>query len=609
MLNNCHLSRLVREQAARYGMRTALSYRDYGRDCWVSVSWQEFAAKAAAVSRSLLEWGTEVQENIAVFSQNKPECLYVDFGAYALRAVTIPFYATSSGAQVAYMVNDAGVRCLFVGEQVQYDVAMGVVAQCPTLEKIVIFDRDVVRKEHDSISVFFDEFLEIGKNGDFEAQLHERDAAASFDDLANILYTSGTTGASKGVMLTYGMYHEGFRVNDIAVPVTENDVVLNFLPFTHIFERAWSYLCLAEGAQLAVNLRPTDVLRSLQEVHPTCMSSVPRFWEKVYQGVMEKMDNGSAVERRLIAMALKTGERCWVDYRSKGLTPPLGLRLKYAFYEKTIIRLLRKTLGLERANFFPTAGAAVSPHVERFVHAAGINMVVGYGLTETTATVSCDVMGKVVSLGSVGRIVDGLEIKFGENNEILLRGKTVTPGYYKKEQNTKEAIDGDGWFHTGDAGYMKDGELYLTERIKDLFKTSNGKYIAPQMIETKLTIDKYVEQAVVVADKHKFVSAIIVPDYALLERFAAEHGLECGDREALCRHPEVVAMIAARIETLQQDLAHYEKVKRFVLLSRPFTMETGELTNTLKVKRNVVYERYAALIERMYAEAEQEHHA
>lgn len=609
MLNNCHLSRLLREQSARYGTRTALSYRDYGRDCWIPVSWNDFAAKADAVSRALLEWGTGVQENIAVFSQNKPECLYVDFGAYALRAVTVPFYATSSGAQIAYMINDAEVRCLFVGEQQQYDVAMGVVAQCPTLEKIVIFDRDVVRKEHDLISIFFDEFVEIGASKDYEAQLRERDAAASFDDLANILYTSGTTGASKGVMLTYGMYREGFRVNDIAVPITENDVALNFLPFTHIFERAWSYLCLAEGAQLAINLRPTDILKSLQEVHPTCMSSVPRFWEKVYQGVMDKMDNGTAVERSLISMALKTGERCWTDYRSKGLTPPLGLRLKYAFYDKTIIRLLRKTLGLERANFFPTAGAAVSPQVERFVHAAGINMIVGYGLTETTATVSCDVVGTVISSGSVGRIVDGLEVKFGENNEILLRGKTITPGYYKKERSTKEAFDADGWFHTGDAGYLKDGELYLTERIKDLFKTSNGKYIAPQMIEAKLTIDKYVEQAVIVADRHKFVSALIVPDYTLLERFAEERAIEADSREALCSHPEVINMIAARIDTLQQDLAHYEKVKRFALLPRPFTMETGELTNTLKVKRNVVYERYAEKIEQMYAEAEQEHQA
>ena len=606
MLNNCHFSKLIHEQAARYGERTALTWRDYSRDCWVPVSWREFAGKVGDVSRSLLALGAGVQENIAVFSQNKPECLYVDFGAYGVRAVTIPFYATSSGAQVAYMINDAGVRFVFVGEQMQYDVAFGVISVCPTLEKIIIFDDAVKRKPNDNVSVSFDEFMSFGRDGDYSEELSARLAGASFDDRANILYTSGTTGASKGVVLTYGMYHEGIRVNDLALNLSEEDVVLNFLPFTHVFERAWSYLCLAEGARLAVNLKPNDVLRSLQEVHPTCMCSVPRFWEKVYQGVKEKMEHSPAMMRRLIENAIATGENCWVNYLSKGKTLPVGLSLKYGVYRRTIIKLLRKTLGLENANFFPTAGAAVSPEVERFVHAAGINMKVGYGLTESTATVSCDVDGKPITLGSVGRLVDGIEIKFGENDEILLRGKTITPGYYKKDSATKAAIDDDGWFHTGDAGYMKDGELFLKERIKDLFKTSNGKYIAPQMIESKLVIDKYIEQAVIVADKHKFVSALLVPEYRLLRKYAEEQGLEVADDAALCANEDVRRMVGERIEMMQQDLAHYEKVKRFVLLPEPFSIENGELTNTLKVKRRVVYERYADIISAIYEEAERE---
>lgn len=606
MQNNCHLSRLVHEQAARYGDRAALSYRDYDRGVWVPVSWNRFSATVKAVSRSLLAMGVDVQENVAVFSQNKPECLYVSFGAYGIRAVTIPFYATSSGAQVAYMMNDAGVRFLFVGEQQQYDTALDVAPLCATLERIVIFDAKVERSKKDGLSLYFDEFLKLGAAGGHEGEHARRMEEAAFDDLADILYTSGTTGQSKGVMLTYGMYHEGFRVNDRVLPLSEKDVFLNFLPFTHVFERAWCYLGLTEGARQAINLRPADVLQSLQEVHPTCMSSVPRFWEKVYQAVLEKMENGSFMERRLIREALDTGARCWEAYRSKGKTLPVGLALKYQVYGNTIIKLLRRTLGLERANFFPTAGAAVSPEVERFVHAAGLNMVCGYGLTESTATVSCDIPGMPVSMGSVGRVIDKLEIKFGENDEILLRGKTVTPGYYKKETSTKVAIDADGWFHTGDAGYMKDGELFLKERIKDLFKTSNGKYIAPQMIESKLSIDRYIEQVVVVADKRKFVSALIVPDYRLLEKYVAEQGILVGSREGLCREPAVVRMLTERIETLQQELAHYEKVKRFLLLPEPFSMENGELTNTLKIRRAVVYAHYADRIDRMYAEAEQE---
>lgn len=613
MLNNCHLAKLISQQAERYGRRTALSWRDYEQGAWVPVSWVEFSRTVRRTSIALLRMGVEVQENVAVFSQNKPECLYVDFGAYGVRAVTIPFYATSSGAQVAYMVNDAHVRFVFVGEQEQYDTTFGVVSVCPTLERIIIFDRAVKRRDNDQISVYFDEWIaaEDDLTSDTAARVEQLTAEAKFEDTANILYTSGTTGASKGVILTHEMYHAAIRANDEALPLSDRDVILNFLPFTHVFERGWSYLCLAEGARLAINLRPNDVLRSLQEVHPTCMSSVPRFWEKVYQGVLQRMDESSYVERRLIRGALDTGARCWEDYLSKGKTLPIGLSMKYAFYSRTVIKLLRRMLGLENANFFPTAGAAVSPEVEKFVHAAGIYMMVGYGLTESTATVSCDRPDQPNTLGSVGRVVSGLEVKFGENDEILLRGKTITPGYYNKESATKAAIDADGWFHTGDAGYMKDGQLFLKERIKDLFKTSNGKYIAPQMIESKLVIDKYIEQAVIVADKHKFVSALIVPNYELLRTYVTFLGQEDpADNAALCALPAVKQMLTERIETLQQDLAHYEKVKHFILLADPFSIENGELTNTLKVKRRVVYERYAKEIAELYEVAEREnpHH-
>ncbi len=505
------------------------------------------------------------------------------------------------------MLNDAQIRYLFVGEQEQYDVAFSIISVAQTLERIIIFDKKVKRNENDHLSVYLDDFLHDELQGDLQqvqAEYVQRQADANYADLCNILYTSGTTGQSKGVMLTYGQYAEGFRVNDAVLPLSENDVFLNFLPFTHIFERAWCYLGLCEGALQCINLRPADVQRSMQEVHPTCMSSVPRFWEKVYQAVLDKMENGSFMERKLIREALELGGRYWEKYKARGKQAPLGMKLQFQLYDKTIIRILRKTLGLERANFFPTAGAAVSPEVEKFVHAAGLNMIVGYGLTESLATVSCDVPGKPVSLGSVGRLIDGIEIKFGANDEILLRGKTITPGYYKRESLTKEAIDAEGWFHTGDSGYMKDGELFLRERIKDLFKTSNGKYIAPQMIESKLVLDRYFEQAVVVADQRKFVSALIVPDYKLLEQFASQQGLGVQGREDLCRHPKVLQFFTERIATLQQDLAHYEQIKRFVLLPSPFTMANGELTNTLKVRRRVVYEHYAEVIDHIYAEAE-----
>lgn len=602
MLNETPLSRLIHSQAKRYGKRTALMYRDYDLGRWCEYSWDEFSRRVRLVSNALLSLGVDVQENIATFSQNMPECLFVDFGAYGIRAVTIPFYATSSEAQVKYIVSDANIRYIFVGEQYQYDIAVRVMQIGPQVKKLIIFDPKVKKNPQDRTSIYFDEFLALGEGFPYDAEVELRSSELQPDELANILYTSGTTGLSKGVMQTHRQYAAALRAHVPALPLSDKDVILDFLPFTHIFERAWSYLCIAYGCTLAVNQRPQDILQSMLEVHPTCMSAVPRFWEKVYAGVLEKINSSSAVQRTLMLDALRVGKEYNVKYRMRGLVPPIGLKMKYKFYEKTIIALLLKNLGLERQNFFPTAGATVPVEVEEFVHACGIGMLVGYGLTESTATVSCDRWNRPITLGSVGRLLDCVEVKIGENNEILLKGETITQGYYRKAEVTANAIDADGWFHTGDAGYMKDGELFLTDRIKDLFKTSNGKYIAPQMIETKLVVDRYIDQIVIIADQHKFVSALVIPNYGLLEDWARKNHVNFGSRAELCRNSEVVRLVMERIETLQQEFAHYEQVKRITLLPEPFSMEHGELTNTLKVKRPVVYQNYKAEIDKMYEE-------
>lgn len=602
MVNMSPFAVLVHEQAKKYGERTALSYRDYDQNKWIPISWNAFSDAVRKVSNALIALGVGEQENIAVFSQNMPECLFVDFGAFGIRGVTIPFYATSSEAQVKYMVHDAAIRYVFVGEQYQYDIAFRVLPLCDTLQKLIIFDRSVVKNPQDQVSVYFDEFLALGEGLPHQQEVERRTQSVTLNDKANILYTSGTTGDSKGVVLTHLMYHDAVIANDKVLNLSEEDVFLNFLPFTHVFERAWSYLGITEGVQQAINLRPLDILQSLQEVHPTCMCAVPRFWEKVYAGVQEKIRHSNPMQRKLLHEALRVGKEYNVKYKLRGIPAPLPLRLRYAFFEKTVIALLKKTLGLERANFFPTAGAAIPPVVEEFVHSAGIRMVAGYGLTESTATVSCDWLGKVKTIGSVGRVIDGVEVKIGENNEILLRGNAITKEYYKKEEATRNAIDAEGWFHTGDAGYLKDGELYLTERIKDLFKTSNGKYIAPQMIESKLVVDRFIDQIVVIADQRKFVSALIVPDYNVLKEYAAKKDLNYTDLKDLCAHPEIVRAVMARIDTLQQEFAHYEQIKRITILPEPFSLEKGELTNTLKVKRPVINANYKAQIDAMYAE-------
>lgn len=601
-MSESYLSTLIERQAGKYGVRAALKYRDYKQGVWIPVSWNQFAGKVKKVARALVALGVEVQENVGVFSQNMPECLYTDFGAFKSRIVTIPLYATSSESQVHYIVEDASIRYLFVGEQYQYDVAYRVQQLCKTLKRIIIFSPDVMRAAEDTHSIYYDDFLQLGEANELQAEVDRRTGAAVSTDLANILYTSGTTGESKGVMLHHSCYEAAFQAhNKVLLTLTDQDVVMNFLPFTHVFERAWSYYCLTKGCLLCINLYPQDIQMTIKEIRPTAMCSVPRFWEKVYAGVHEKINEASGLKKSLMLDALKTGREHNIDYLMNGKTPPPMLHLKYKFYEKTIYSVLKKTIGIERGNFFPTAGAAVSKQIEEFVHSVGVNMVVGYGLTETTATVSLGWMDDFRT-GSVGRLIPGLELKFGEDGEILLRGETVTKGYYKKEALTRKVISEDGWFHTGDAGYMKDGFLYLTDRIKDLFKTSNGKYIAPQAIETKLVVDRYIDQVSIIADQRKFVSALIVPEYKQVEKYAQDHHIAYVDRADLLKKPEIIALFQMHIDTLQQEFAHYEQIKKFTLLPEPFSLEKGELTNTLKIKRPVLMKNYANEINKMYEE-------
>jgi long-chain acyl-CoA synthetase len=300
--------------------------------------------------------------------------------------------------------------------------------------------------------------------------------------------------------------------------------------------------------------------------------------------------------------ALSVGRRYNIDYLSHGKRPPLALALEYKFINNSILSLVRKEIGLENANFFPTAGAYVSPEVEEFVHSVGIDMIVGYGLTESLATVSCDHRGEPYTIGSVGRPIEGIDIKISENNEILLKGPTITCGYFDRDDVNKTAFDADGYFHTGDAGYMRDGELFLTERIKDLYKTSNGKYIAPQMVEAMMLVDKYIDQIAVIADQRKFVSALVVPEFRVVEEWAREKGLKFDSREELCANQQVHDMLMERVDTLQQRLAHYEQVKRITLIPHHFSMESGELTNTLKLKRSVISKNYKDVIDKMYVE-------
>lgn len=602
MQTRCHLSVIAHKLAAKYGERAAFTYKDFGSSVWKKISYNRFSQLVKQASNALLNLGAKPHDKIAVFSQNCLQYLVTDFGAYGVKLVSIPFYATASEQQIQYMINDAQVRFIFVGEQEQYDKAHRIFALCNTLERIIVFDRSVRISTHDPAALYFDDFLKHGEGLPRQSEVEQLYKEASMDDLCNILYTSGTTGDSKGVMLTYGQYDAALAANDAVVKVGENDRIIQFLPITHIFERGFSYLSFSEGSHIIINTDPHEIQQSMRETHPTCMSSVPRFWEKVYQAVKEKIERSSSLQQKMFRHALEVGRRYNVECKMRCKCPSPWLAMEYKLLDKMILSLVRKQIGLENSNLFPTAGARVSPEVERFVHSVGINMVVGYGLTESLATVSCDRDNKPCTIGSVGRPIGGIEVKIGDDDEVLLKGATITKGYYHRDAANKDAFTEDGFFRTGDAGYIKDGELFLTDRIKDLFKTSNGKYIAPQLVESLILVDKYIDQVAVIANERKFVSALIVPEFRLVEDWAKEHGIEFSSREDLCANPKVNKMILDRIKTLQQQLAHYEQVKRITLIPHHFSMESGELTNTLKIRRPVVYKNYKEQINKMYEE-------
>ncbi|MDR2469733.1 MAG: long-chain fatty acid--CoA ligase [Tannerella sp.] len=599
-----HLAELIYRQAERYGGRTAIRYHDAHANCWRKMSWSDFAGQVRRVSQAMIASGVQVRENVGICSRNRPECFLVDYGLYGVRAVSVPMYATGSAAQMEYIVRDAEIRLLFVGEQTQYDHAFRVQqAAGEILKQLIIFDPAVVRHPQDSTSRYLDDFLRMGDYLPAETEVKIRRSRAMPEDTATIVYTSGTSGQAKGVVLTHAAFLEVMRIHDLRLPeVNDRDVSFCFLPLTHIFEKAWSYYCFHKGVQVAMNQDPKQILQRLPEVHPTLMCNVPRFWEKVYAGVQEKINGMSPLLRKICRHAVRTGHRYEIDCKRNGLRVPPGLAIAFHLYDKTVFALLKRVLGLERGRLFPVAGAPLADPIAEFLRSVHFPIRYGYGLSETSATV-CFYPATGYQIGSIGKIMPDLQVKIDpDNREILVKGKTVMTGYYKQPEATAEVFTADGFFRTGDAGRIEGDTLFFIERIKDLYKTSNGKYIAPQAIELCLSGNRYIEQCAVIADNHKFVSALIVPSFPVLEAWAETRGIACRHRAELVENDEIQTLFRTEIETCQQDFASYEKIKRFTLLPEPFTMETGELTDTLKLRRRVIATRYAAEIAAMYAE-------
>ncbi len=596
---------LIPKQSAKYGEREALRFRDYDTQVWSSITWQGFSQLIDRAAGALYMGGVEPQGRVCIFTQNCPEILITHFGAFYNRAIPVPIYATSSKDEVAYIVNDSGATILFAGDQGQYDIARQVIGDCPSLKFIVTLHPGVKRDADDKTTLSWEEFLSTGdKLGkDVKAQIEKRKQEGADNDIMYLIYTSGTTGVPKGVMLAHSNMNAAMdaHIERFDFIDDQTDISLSFLPFSHVFELGWTMVCLCSGIRVAINYDPREIQKAVKEVQPNYMCSVPRFWEKVYTAINDNLANAKPVVRMMVKQAIRVGKIRNLKYKRMGKKAPAVIEKQYQYFEKKVFKKLRGAIGVIDNKMFPTAGAMLSDNITEFMHAVGINICIGYGLSETNASVSF-FTAPGWTIGTVGMPISSLQVKIGDQNEILVKGPTVMQGYYNKPEETAKAIDADGWFHTGDCGELAPtGEIILTERLKDLYKTSNGKYIAPQVLETMLGQDKFIEQVAIIGDGRKYVSALIVPDFEELKAYADKKHIEHHTIEELVNNPDIHKMVEERINDYQKGLAAYEQIKRFVLLPKPFTMESGELTNTLKIKRAVINKRYRPLIDAMYA--------
>lgn len=595
------LTHIVGNQLNAHPQRAVLSWLEADR--WTDIKWADYAEEIKLLAYALDILGLDTQRRVAIFSANSPRMLATDFASYLNRVIPISIYSTSSASQVEYIINDSQAEILFTGDASQLQIATGLFEKCPTLRHVVdLSDALIPGADHRVLT--YSALMEMGRKASVEtkANVNKRTASAVPDDIATIIYTSGTTGEPKGAVLPHSCFDAALTTHrEFLHTITPDDTSVCFLPLSHIFEKAWTYFCLFADIKVYVNSDPKRIQQTLREVHPTCMCSVPRFWEKAYTAIQDKLGKLNWFSRRISNFAINIGKIRNLKYLRTGKKAPWIIEKLYRFFDKRVMGTVRTAMGLENGNIFPTAGAPLSPAIVKFFHCCGLDIKIGYGLSETTATVTCFPEYNY-QIGSVGDPIPGVEVRIGNNNEILVKGATVMRGYLNKPEETAKAFTEDGWFRTGDAGYIDpQGALVLTERIKDLFKTSNGKYIAPQMLESRLGEDKYIDQVAVIGESRKYVTAIIIPAFEALTEYARKKQIQFKNLEDLVSNSEIVKLISGRIEKLQEGLPGFEQIKRFTLLPKAFTMESGELTNTLKLRRPVINHRYAREIEAMYA--------
>ena len=583
---------MIDEKVQEYRDNPALRFKKDGK--WETLTYAQFGEKIRSLSYALIKSGIKQGDSVGIYSSNRYEWAVTDFACTLVGAISVPIYATNTMDQARYIIEDANIKLIFSGNEEQYRNLVKIHNLGISL-KIITYGSD--HSIEPDFTDTFNKFLYYEGQDRDENELKKRTNSIETHDVSTIIYTSGTTGDPKGVMLTHGNLFHQLESVDANFEVSDKDTSLCFLPLSHVYERMWSYYVYWKGAYHAYLEDPKQVIETLQEVKPSAMVSVPRLYEKIYAAVMNSQESASSIKKKLFNAAItKGGTYNNLFFRQKPI--PFGLKFKYAILDKLVLSKVRTIVGGKK-NFFSVGGAPLDKSIEEFFLACGLLICQGYGLTETSPMVSYNTPINF-KFGTVGRPVPDCKVRIGERGEVQVKGPQVMKGYFNNPKVTDEVMI-DGWFKTGDVGeFDEDGYLKITDRIKDLIITSGGKNIAPLNIETMVGKDFYIEQIIAIGEKRNFISALIVPAFESLEEWARKKKIKFKNQEDLIKHPHVIDFFRERVDHHSKKLAQHETIKKFRLLVNPFTMEGGEITPTLKLKRKQINEKFKKLIDSMY---------
>jgi long-chain acyl-CoA synthetase len=595
-----NIAGIFHNRAERYQYETCIRYKKDGR--YTPISWNEMQNMVTKVGLGLISLGVNSGDKISIFSENCWQWIVADLATLSIGAADAPIYATNSGAEAAYIINDSGAKVVFVSDKEHLDRILSIKKMISHVKYIITFD-PIKTSDDDIISL--DDLMHRGETVKDKSIFEKRMNNINPDNLATLIYTSGTTGQPKGVMLTHGNFHANVLQAYASHPmVNHQDESLALLPLSHSLGRTVSlYLMIHIGALINLAESFATVLENMQETRPTLMVSVPRLFEKLYSGIKTKADKSTPLKKKLFEWAITVSDRA-VDYLVQHKPLPPTIKIQYDLAEAVVFSKMRSTLGLDRIKVFISGGGALATEIDRFFNGIGVSVHNGYGLTETTPVTNVNRFD-VFEFGSVGPALPDTQVMIAQDGEILIKGPQVMKGYYNKPDDTKSVFTQDGWFMTGDIGKIDDrGCLHITDRKKDIIVTAGGKNIAPQNIENTLVSDLFIEQSVVIGEGKKYLSALIVPNFTELSNYANKHGISFDSPEDLVKKPEIVSFYNEKLNMLMKDHARVEQISKFTILASEFSIETGELTPTLKIKRKVVSQNFAHEIEGMYKDSD-----